>query len=476
MELVASTGDITVQDASRAGSDSSADLDDHDQIRRYFETAQWTADGTTVLTYSSTNLVSGYIVPEDLLAPKTSPLHLTPQTTIQLPEPSNVLASAPYFTLSEPYTNQVLISPRDHPIQLYYLASNASSTSTSTSHSPAASYPFTKVRSETFLSATSLIWPGPGSHFIAGARNLLAKFDVSRTGASSEPVLRIKTIPSERHLSKGGGVGMRGTVSALGAQPPEAGSGASLVAAGTWTRWIGLYDFAQAGACVATWSIASVSDSTDSKMGEAAAQRAIGGGGVTQTVWSPCGRYLLVGERRSRGVLVYDVRVAGRLLGWLEGREASGNQRVLCDVFPGQRQDGGFEVWSGTSTHGLIRVWEGVGTREGPHRPSWEWRAHDPRSTVGAACVHPSGTVVATCSGSWAFDDDNTRGGSAAASGADGGSSSEGNDSASDSDRMAWMRRKNMESSLKLWSLADTSQGEDVPEQPVGGELGADGL
>ncbi|RYP61765.1 hypothetical protein DL769_007571 [Monosporascus sp. CRB-8-3] len=475
MELVASTGDITVQDASRAGSDSSADLDDHDQIRGYFETAKWTADGTTVLTYSSTNLVSGYIVPEDLLAPKTSPLHLTPQATIQLPEPSNVLASAPYFTLSEPYTNQVLVSARDHPIQLYYLAPNASSP-TSPSHSPAASYPFAKARSETFLSATSLIWPGPGLHFIAGARNLLAKFDVSRPGASSEPVLRIKTIPSERHLSKGGGVGMRGTVSALGAQPPEACSGASLVAAGTWTRWVGLYDFAQAGACVATWSIASASDSTDSETGEAAAQRAIGGGGVTQTIWSPCGRYLLVSERRSRGVLVYDVRVAGRLLGWLESPEARGNQRVLCDVFPGQQQDGGFEVWSGTSTHGLVRVWEGVGMREGPHGPSWEWRAHDPRSTIGAACVHPSGTVVATCSGSWAFDDDYRRGDSAAASGTDGGSSSEGNDSAGNSYRMAWMRRRNMESSLKIWSLADSRQGEEVPEQLLGGELGADGL
>ncbi|OTA86735.1 hypothetical protein M434DRAFT_49733, partial [Hypoxylon sp. CO27-5] len=355
----------------------------------YFETAQWAADGTTVLTYSSSNLISGYIVPENLLSPTaTRPLKLTPQATIQLPEPSNVLVGAPYFQLTEPWTQQLLVSSQDHPIQLYYLTS-----STSSSPSPASCYPLTKTRSETFLSATSLIWPYPGTHFIAGTRNLLAKFDISRTG--SEPLLRVKTIPSERHLSKGGGVGMRGTISSLSAQPPDA-SNASLVAAGTWTRWVGLYDFAgSGGTCAATWSIAHASS---------AEEAAIGGDGIVQTIWSPCGRYLLVGERKSTGVLVYDVRVTGKLLGWLAGREARGNQRISCDVFPGQEGSGGFEAWSGT-TDGAVKVWEGVGSIEGAHEPAWSWDAAQ-RSTIGSTCVHPSGSVVATCSGSWEFPDE----------------------------------------------------------------------
>ncbi|KAK8068709.1 wd repeat-containing protein [Apiospora phragmitis] len=87
--------------------------------------------------------------------------------------------------------------------------------------------------------------------------------------------------------------------------------GLGLVAAGTWTRWVGLYDFAQAGDCVAAWG--SAVDRT-AERGHSPGV-GIGGNGVTQTVWSPCGRYLLVAERKSRGILVYDVRVTGELLG-----------------------------------------------------------------------------------------------------------------------------------------------------------------
>ncbi|OTB06000.1 hypothetical protein M426DRAFT_72565 [Hypoxylon sp. CI-4A] len=421
----------------------------HDDIPSYFETAQWTADGTTILTYSSNNLISAYIVPEDLLSPTANrPLKLTPQATIQLPEPSNVLCGAPYFQLSEPYTQQLLVSSRDHPIQLFYL----NSSSPTSSASPASSYPLTKARSEDFLTATSLVWSYPGTHFLAGTRNLLARFDVTRTG--EEPVLRVKTIPSERHLSKGGGVGMRGTVSSLSAQPPDSDTNASLTAAGTWTRWVGLYDFAHAsGDCAATWSVARAGSE----------DAGIGGDGIVQTFWSPCGRYLLVGERKATGVLVYDVRVTGKLLGWLAGREASGNQRISCDVFPGQEGSGGFEVWSGT-TGGTVKAWEGVGSQEGAHHPSWSWSAAA-QSTVGSACVHPSGTVVATCSGSWEFPEDE---GSIEAPSQRDDSSADSDDSTnSDSDisrsESPWMRRKAKESSLKIWSISNGGR-EEEPE------------
>ncbi|KAI0833919.1 hypothetical protein F5Y06DRAFT_181299 [Hypoxylon sp. FL0890] len=443
VELAASTGDVTLQnesDESVSSSPSPKDKRDNG-LRGYFETAQWTADGTTILTYSSSNLISGYIVPENLLSPTaTRPLKLTPQATIQLPEPSNVIVGAPYFQLTEPWTQQLLVSSQDHPIQLYYLTS-------SSSPSPASCYPLTKVRSETFLSATSLIWPYPGTHFIAGSRNLLAKFDISRTG--EEPLLRVKTIPSERHLSKGGGVGMRGTISTLAAQPPDAYN-ASLVAAGTWTRWVGLYDFAgSGGTCAATWSIALASTE----------EAQIGGDGIVQTIWSPCGRYLLVGERKSTGILVYDVRVTGKLLGWLSGREARGNQRISCDVFPGQEGSGGFEVWSGT-TDGAVKVWEGVGSHEGAHTPAWSWGAAQ-QSTVGSTCVHPSGTVVATCSGSWEFPDDDEEEDESLSHN---GSTSADSDSDSESDisksEAPWMRRRNKESSLKIWSISNGTDEE----------------
>ncbi|KAI1157124.1 hypothetical protein F4825DRAFT_400778 [Nemania diffusa] len=477
VKLVASTGDVTATyptpSASSEASDAEDDEDDaaesHNGVLGYFESAQWTADGTTLLTYSSTNLVSGYVVPENLLSADEE-LTLKPQAHIQLPEPSNVISAAPYFSLASPWTQQLLVSVRDHPLQLFYLAPSASSPATSTnSHSPISSYPFTKARSETFLTATSLLWPSPGTHFIAGSRSLLARFDVQRTG--EEPVSRIRTIPSERHLSKGGGVGMRGTVSALGGQPADAGSGASLVAAGTWTRWIGLYDFAQAGKCVATWSIATAVRETAAatiiEIAGGAYPDGIGGDGITQTTWSPCGRYLMLCERKSRGALIYDVRVTGKLLGYLTGRDALGNQRIACDVFPGADETGGFEVWSGTSS-GMVRVWEGVGSLEGPHAPAWEWTAH--RSTVGSACLHPSGTVVATCAGSWEFPDEDdglAHDGPLSSSGQDHGSDSEedsgdgetGSETDGSSDRVPWMQRRNKGSSLKIWSVTGLPDG-----------------
>ena len=116
-----------------------------------------TADGTTILTNSSDRSVSAYVVPEDLLAPHEEPLDLKSQTTVPLSERTNVLASAPYYELSEPYTNQILVSSRDHPIQLYYLFP-PSSGSEPASNLPASSYPLIKARSETFLTANSLVW------------------------------------------------------------------------------------------------------------------------------------------------------------------------------------------------------------------------------------------------------------------------------------------------------------------------------
>jgi hypothetical protein len=230
-----------------------------------------------------------------------------------------------------------------------------------------------------------------------------------------------------------------------------------------------LYDFAQAGECVSTWSIAgAVKDTAANENGngirasdESGDLDGIGGDGITQTVWSPCGRYLILCERKSRGALVYDVRVTGKCLAYLTGRDALGNQRVACDVFPGTDERSGFEVWSGTSS-GTVKVWEGVGSLEGPHAPTWVWDAH--QSTVGSACLHPSGTVVATCAGSWEFpdEDDNleyhrSHGGSNQNTDSDSEEDSDGSESSetsSSDDQMPWMHRRNKESSMKIWSIA----------------------
>ena len=154
---------------------------------------------------------------------------------------------------------------------------------------------------------------------------------------------------------------MRGIVSTLAMSSTEG----YMLAAGTWTRWVGLYDAGGLGGTIATWSVADAADNVAGILGS----------GVSEVIWSACGRYLCVVERMSRGILVYDVRVTGKLLAWLEGREARTNQRLSAEVF---QSDSGTEVWAG-GTDGVVRVWDGVGKTAGSVLRTWEFEAHDSR-------------------------------------------------------------------------------------------------
>lgn len=217
---------------------------------------------------------------------------------------------------------------------------------------------------------------------------------------------------------------MRGTVSALSAQTTADNTPTGLIAAGTWTRWVGLYDMARTGGCTATWCIEKAAKGvihtsppansglspppTERKAANGATRpvKGIGGAGITQTKWSPCGRYLLLNERQSTGMLVYDIRGTNKVLGFLAGRDARTHQRMSCDVFQGSDSVGGFEVWGG-AMHGTVKVWEGVGNTEGCQWPSWEFSAADGADgthgivapSVGSVSLHHSGSVVATCAG-----------------------------------------------------------------------------
>lgn len=293
----------------------------------------------------------------------------------------------------------------------------------------------------------------------------------------AEPLVTIPTIPSTRHLLKGGGVGMRGTVSALSVQ---AAGQEGLLAAGTWTRWVGLYDLNRAGNCVvANWGVAG-----------AAEENGMGGKGIVQTVWSPCGRYLVVNERGAGGMLVYDLRVTNQLLGTLKGRDGYTNQRLSCDVFPGTEEVGGFEVWAGTRDGGVV-VYEAVGMTEGDHEPAWGTQAHG--SAVGSTAMHSSGSVLATCSGSWAIVDDedsesesesesegeseseseSSSGNSDDSDGEGGGSGSSGDEPVLDSGVRQPKKQSGVvvgETSLKVWSIsAGNPPRHDEP--PLGQEV-----
>ncbi|KAL6862865.1 hypothetical protein ACO1O0_003103 [Amphichorda felina] len=348
----------------------------------FFTSAQWTADGTSVVVGSSDKTVHAFVLPDDLLDDGPADTRqLSPQGTVRLPEPTQTITPAPYFSLGDASTQTFLAGCRDHPIHLYHAFPDEGRSA------PLYTYKLIRAETEAYITPSSLIWQYPGTHFLCGSTNRLDLFDVSGH-ASDGPITTIPTIPSRRYIAKGGGVGMKGTVSALAASGPD-GDTTPLIAVGTWTRWVGLYDLYRTDKAVANWSIAQA-------VAEAPGKE-LGGQGIAQTAWSPDGRYLLINERHSSGLLVYDVRVTGQLLSILRGRKADTQQKLLCDVYQGG--GGGFEVWAG-SQDGTVHVWEGVGLHgDFETQPGWDWKAHE--SPVGSTGLHPSGSVAATCSGGW---------------------------------------------------------------------------
>ncbi|KAG8669043.1 hypothetical protein FPOAC2_08355 [Fusarium poae] len=355
----------------------------------YYTSVQWTADGTSLLVSSALNSISTFVLPEDLLDPSASrPRRLESQSTITLPEPSQTAAAAPFYSLAEPSSQTVLVGCRDHPIQLYHLFPPDDDFASRSA--PLASYKLIRRETEEYITPSSLLWEGSGTHFLVGSTNRLDHFDMTRPG-SDGPVLTIPTIPSKRHISKGSGVGMKGTVAALASSPVD-GNGNSVIAAGTWTRWMGLYDVHRSDKVVANWPLPRSDD----------IEGGIGGQGIVQVRWSPCGRYLIISERHASGMIVYDIRGTGELLCTLRGRSAPTQQKMSVDVFAGNpyAEFPSFEVWAGNHDGG-VAVWEGVGSQIGVIDPSWSWKPHD--APVGSTALHSSGSVVATCSGGWGF-------------------------------------------------------------------------
>lgn len=385
-------GSEAEQDRQSESQTSSPDLHPTTRAKRFFTSAQWTADGSSILAVSSDQTVASFILPADLLQPAGEPRHLARQASIKLPEPTQTLASAPYFSLANPASQTFLVGCRDHPLHLYHafpqLDDADADAAEDVASQPLYTYKLIRMESEQYISPASLLWEYPGTHFICGSANRIDLFDASGHCADG-PTLTIPTIPSRRHISKGSGVGMKGTVAALAASPADASGHGSILAAGTWTRWMGTYDIHHTDRVVANWSIADAD--------EKAFRISLGGQGIVQTAWSPCGRYLVVNERHADGLLVYDIRGTGQLLAVLNGRRATTQQRLHFDVFQGET---GFEVWAGTQD-GTVAVWEEVGMRNDVVEPSWTWKAHE--SPVGSTIVHSGGSVAATCSGGWGY-------------------------------------------------------------------------
>ncbi|KAJ5097949.1 hypothetical protein N7532_004950 [Penicillium argentinense] len=323
----------------------------------YFKDAEWSPDGTTLLTNSADHRIRTYLLPHDLLE-ASSPHRLEPYSTLACGETTYATAIYPRYDLADPSTTVFLTSIRDHPIRL---------TSVFDSEPIVASYSMVKPTTEAFIAPHSLLFPQTlgGTHFLAGSDSLICVFDVEHTGAAG-PKSWLPTVSGRDTAS------MKGIVSAMASNP----SGNGTLAAGTFTRRIGLYGSNGTGDCQGTWHI-----------GNTEADREIGGRGVTQLLWSPCGRYLYAAERQSDGVIVYDIRRTASELGYLCGRKAVTNQRMRIDVVS-SGSDGSHEIWAG-GTDGFMRVWRDPAFSVGKKDPDAEFRVHD--DAVSSTVFHSMG-------------------------------------------------------------------------------------
>lgn len=267
----------------------------------------------------------------------------------------------PSFSLQEPASCLVLASVRALPLRLI------------SPFAPGilASYPLVSPTTEAYITPHSLLFgTKEANHFFAGSDCCLSVFDINRNGEG--PISLMHTTPSRRHHTAENG-GMKGIVSTMSM------SGGGLLAAGTFSRWVGLYDGYGRGDTVGVFQIAGENEKEDGTDGN----------GITQVLWSACDRYLCTIERASDGVAIWDIRGTGKKLAWLRGRKARTQQRLGVDLM-------GVGVWAG-GTDGAVRLWEGLGQTEGVHDPKLEFWAHN--DAVTSTTLHRTGSVLATCSG-----------------------------------------------------------------------------
>lgn len=321
----------------------------------FFRSAEWSPDGTCLIVNSSCNRIETLIVPPELLDEREVPLRLQPYSTIQSRDAADAVVCYPGYNLEDVSTTLILSAVNEHPIRL-----NSALTG-----SLVASYPLVNTNTEALIKPQSMIFTADGSHFLAGSQNMLSTFDTSRPG--SEPLASIKTGPKKGNASwSNPTLSLRGLISALAVD-----SQYNVLAAGTLSRQIGLYDSAGQGDCIGVFSLAG----TD-------ADKAVAGNGITQLAWSGCGRYLYVAERKSDGALIYDIRQSGQLLSWICGRSAMTNQRMNLGFSSHTNADShGQDIWAG-GRDGRLRRWTDAHLHQGSVEPLETLQVHDGMLTL----------------------------------------------------------------------------------------------
>ncbi|KXT07915.1 hypothetical protein AC579_3249 [Pseudocercospora musae] len=324
-----------------------------------FRHALFSPDGTSVITRSQDNCLRTFVLPTDLLEESDDPKQLRPHDLWQSGSNIQNHALYPGFDLQDPATTLVLCGSAHVPITL------RNALHYSTIHG---SYPLVSSQTEAHLPPRSLIFTRTGEHFLAGSENALAVFDCSRAG---DAPMKFTRLAPARKAHRGGlnGLTRKAFVSAMSI------SREGILALGTTQREVALYEHDGLGSWASTFGVGGL------------------GTGVSDLKWSPDGTYLLVSERQSDCIQVFDIRSAQQKVVDLVGRNAVTSQPLYLDVI---HTASGYELWTG-GNDGQVRMWSNPGYSAGEHPPDAELHLHD--APVASAVWHSSGAVLATASG-----------------------------------------------------------------------------
>jgi len=324
---------------------------DHVTLNNFRE-AQFSNDGTTVITQSEDQCLRTFILPEDLLETSSDAKQLSAYNVVKSPTNIQAYAVYPNFSLSDVATTVALYSARDLPVRLVKLLYQ---------DHVQATYPLIYPQTEAYIAPSSIAWTRDGAHFITGSMNLLSCFDSSVSGAG--PIIQHRTVPSRSEKRQEVTPRTRTCVGQISALSINCDG---VLAAGTLRGEVALYSNEGAGECTTAFSV----DSANSD------EKQISGDGVTQLAWSPCGTYLSVAERHSDVLQVFDTRNTHRRVSYLSGRKALTSQKLGVDVVPSRH---GHELWAG-GTDGCVRMWENPGRTSGEHLPDRVMESHQGQS------------------------------------------------------------------------------------------------
>lgn len=273
-------------------------------------------------------------------------------------DPIYSTALYPHFALGSPTTTLVLYAARDTPIQLR--------NTLNFDDGIYATYPWSDVNTEAVITPRSLVFNPDATHFIAGAKAQFAIYDVNRPSADA---IRCRKTSKSRYAYRKYGPDPRESATSPHSiiTAMDVNASEDILALGTNTRNIALYASHGLGDLITSFKLAQPSaGGTNVKRG------------VTQVKWSLDGTYLLIAERQSDIIEVYDIRQSCKRLSWLSGRQANVHFQMSFDVVPTLH---GLEVWAG-GTDGSVRMWSNPEQQEGEVKWSEQWHVHDGMAVI----------------------------------------------------------------------------------------------